>query len=157
MITVTKHAAITGHTSGLGNLIAKYLESHNYTVIGFSRSNGYDLRDYSCVSDVLSIAHQFDLFVNCAKPDYAQSQILYRLIGSGFKGKILNVGSPVVHNLPKNWTDLGLLEYATQKTALYHAHQTLSKFYKDQLLMWEPLHTIDYEYVCSSLKEIIVE
>jgi hypothetical protein len=157
MITDTKHAAITGHTSKLGNLIANYLESQNYTIIGFSRSNGYDLRDYSCVSNILGVVKQFDLFVNCAKPDYTQAQLLYRLISSGFEGKILSIGSPVVHSLPKSWTDLGLLEYATQKTALYHAHQTLSKFYKDQLLMWEPCHALNYEYVSSALKEIIFE
>jgi hypothetical protein len=150
-----KQAAITGNTCDLGKFITKYLESHNYEIAGFSRSNGYDLRNYSCVTSILDIVKDFNLFVNCAKPDYTQAQILYRLIGSGFKGKILNIGSPVVHHLPESWFDLGLLEYATQKTALFHAHQTLSKLYTDQLILWEPLHDFTFEYVSASLDKIL--
>jgi hypothetical protein len=155
-MTTTKQAAVTGHTSGLGKHIKEYLESCHYDVTGFSMSMGYDLRDYSKVTEVISIVKDFDLFVNSAKPDYVQSQILYRLLDAGFKGKILNIGSPVVHNLPKSWSDLKLLEYATQKTALYHAHQTLLKFFPDQLIMWEPLHTSNMEYVSNCLKEFKV-
>jgi hypothetical protein len=152
-----KTAAITGHTSGLGKLILKYLELRGYTVTGFSLSSGHDLRDYSCVTTVLEIVKNFDFFVNCAKPDYTQAQILYRLMGSGFKGRILNIGSPVVHKIPTNWTDITLLEYATQKTALWHAHQTLSKFYTDQLILWEPCHDLTFEYVAVSLEKLFNE
>jgi hypothetical protein len=148
-----KQAAVTGHTSGLGELIKKYLESQHFTVTGFSLSSGFDLRDYSKITEVISIVKNFDLFVNSAKPDYVQSQILYRLLDAGFTGKILNIGSPVVHKIPPLWTDLKLLEYATQKTALYHAHQTLSKFFPEKLIMWEPTHNFDAEYVATSLKE----
>lgn len=148
-----KRAAVTGHTAGLGKLIKEYLESQNYNVLGFSKSTGYDLRDYSQVTKLLDTVSEFDLFVNCAKPDYVQSQLIYRLLKSGFKGKILNIGSPVVHH-NTGWTDLGLLEYITQKTALFHAHQTLEKFYPTQLIMWEPKHTSDIEYVSQCLKEL---
>lgn len=147
-----KKAAVTGHTAGLGKVIKEYLESQNYIVQGFSKSAGCDLRDYAQVTTMITQIHDVDLFVNCAKPDYAQSQILYRLAKSEFKGKVLNIGSPVVyHNT--GWTDLGLLEYVTQKTALFHAHQTLVKFYPEQLIMWDPKHTTDIEYVAQCLKE----
>jgi hypothetical protein len=148
-----KTAAVTGHTSGLGKHIKEYLESCGTTVTGFSFSGGCDLRNYAHVTEMIEIVKNFDIFVNSAKPDYAQSQILYRLIGSGFKGKILNIGSPVVHGIPKHWTDIGLLEYATQKTALYHSHQALVKFYPTQLFLWDPMHDITYEYVSQCLKE----
>lgn len=148
-----KQAAVTGHTSGLGKLIKEYLESHHFTVTGFSFSSGFDLRNYSKVTEVISIVKDFDLFVNSAKPDYVQSQILYRLLDAGFTGKILNIGSPVVHRIPPLWTDLKLLEYATQKTALYHAHQTLCKFFPEKLIMWEPSHTVSAEYVSTSLRK----
>jgi hypothetical protein len=154
MISKYTTIALTGHTSGLGKIIAEFLKSRNYAMTGFSLSAGYDLRDYSCVTSILEIVKEFDFFINCAKPDYVQAQLLYRLIESGFKGKILNIGSPVVHKIPPDWTDIKLLEYTTQKTALLHAHQTLSKFYPDQLLMWEPLHNFNFEYVSNSLKEI---
>lgn len=147
-----RQAAITGHTAGLGAQIKDYLESRNYTVQGYSLSSGYDLRDYSQVSKMLEQTKDFDLFVNCAKPDYAQSQILYRLVKSHFKGTILNIGTPVIHQ-PSIWTDLGLLEYMTQKTALFHAHQTLSKLYLYRMIMWEPQHARSHEYVNQCLDE----
>lgn len=146
-------AAITGHTSVMGSIIANYFENKNYTVLGFSKSTGYDLRDYSRVTEMLNIVNQFDLFINCAKPDYCQTQILYRLISSEFRGRILNIGSPVVHQTPE-WTDLGLLEYVTQKTALFHAHSTLNKLYPNKLLLWEPMHKIDLDYVVKSLQDL---
>jgi dTDP-4-dehydrorhamnose reductase len=73
-----KQAAVTGHTSGLGNSFFRLLSNQGYQVQGFSRTNGYDLRDYSCVTDMLTQIKGFDLFINNAKPDYAQSQIVYR-------------------------------------------------------------------------------
>jgi hypothetical protein len=91
-------------------------------------------------------------FINCAHPDYCQAQILYRLAMVGYKGKILNIGSPVVHRAPA-WNDLGLLEYATQKTALHHAYTTLSSRFEAKIFMWEPLHAQDEDYVASRLSE----
>lgn len=145
-------AAITGHTAGLGKQIKNYLESRNYAVHGYSLSTGCDLRDYSQVGKMLQQTKDFDLFVNCAKPDYAQSQILYRLVKSNFKGTILNIGTPAIHQ-PQGWTDLGLLEYLTQKTALFHAHQNLANLYCGKMIMWEPLHVGSQDYVYQCLDE----
>lgn len=150
-----KLAAVTGHTSGLGKLIAEYLQSQNFVVQGFSRSTGHDLRDYARVTHMLDQVRDHDLFVNCAKPDYAQSQILYRLVAQGFAGKILNIGTPVIHQ-SHAWTDLGLLEYVTQKTALWHAHNTLTKIHPNHIVMWEPLHAADAAYVAQYLDEVVL-
>ena len=57
-------AAITGHTTGLGNSFFRVLSKHGYETFGFSRSNGYDLRDYTKVSDMLERIQGFDLFIN---------------------------------------------------------------------------------------------
>jgi NAD(P)-dependent dehydrogenase (short-subunit alcohol dehydrogenase family) len=51
---MTKRAAITGHTSGLGASFYRLLAQHGYEVQGFSSSNGYDLRDYSHVGNACS-------------------------------------------------------------------------------------------------------
>lgn len=144
------HVALTGHTRGLGSIINSVLLEKNHQVVGFSLSNGYDLRDYAKVGQMINLVQNCDWFINCAKPDYAQSQILYRLMLSGYAGRILSVGSPVVHKDP-GWKDLGLLEYATQKTALHDAHCRLSNIYPDRLFMWEPLHVDDVSYVQDQL------
>jgi hypothetical protein len=134
-----KRAAITGHTSGLGYCFFETLKNQGYQVHGFSRSNGYDLRDYSCVTKMIEKIQDFDLFVNNAKPDYAQSQILYRLCRSWNHGTIVSIGSQAIIDHP-GWTDLYLLEYLTQKVALAHAHQELSKISSCRLELIHPAH-----------------
>jgi len=145
--------ALTGHTRGLGAVINQYLAHKGHVVLGFSLTNGHDLRDHSQVGRMIDRVQGSDWFVNCAKPDYAQSQILYRLMASGFDGRVLNIGSPVVHRAT-GWSDLGLLEYSTQKVALHHAHQMLAPLYPSQLIMWEPDHTLDYQYVSGYLERL---
>lgn len=144
--------ALTGHTRGLGKVICRHLIKHDHDVMGYSLSTGHDLRDYSQVSGMIDKVMSCSWFINCAHPDYCQTQILYRLLTEGYQGKILNIGSPVVHQVP-DWTDFGLLEYVTQKTALYHAHTTLSRLFHDRIFMWEPLHVNDEDYVADQLSE----
>lgn len=146
MITV----AVTGHTRGLGQMIHQLLQQRGHTVLGFSLSSGHDLRDWSQRNAMIDLVRDYDWFVNCAKPDYAQSQILYQLMASPYQGQILNVGSPVVHRDP-GWRDLGLLEYLTQKVALYHAHSCLDQLHPGRMHLWEPEHAQDIHYVARSL------
>jgi hypothetical protein len=149
-----KKAAITGHTSGLGAAYYSRLAARGYETFGFSSSNGYDLRDYSRVSDMIQRVQGFDLFVNNAKPDYAQSQILYRLVRSGFSGKILNIGSKILDQDPQ-WSDLGLLEYYTQKTALMHAVKVLQPHSVGRIFLFNPVHTHDADSIADQSLDII--
>jgi hypothetical protein len=149
---MTKQAAVTGHTSGMGQKIYQVLDQKGYKVQGFSLSTGCDVRDYSQVGNMIEQIKTFDLFVNCAKPDFAQTQILYRLVGSRFKGTILNIGSPVAKN-PPDWKELGLLEYITQKVALEYAHDQLSKKFSTKMIMWHPAHATNTEYVQKCIEE----
>ena len=132
-------AAITGHTTGLGNSFFRLLGKHGYDTVGFSRSNGYDLRDHAKVSDMLTQVQGFDLFINNAKPDYAQSQILYRLARSWSQGVIISIGSHAAIQDP-GWSDTFLLEYLTQKTALCHAHDVLFKRSACRMIIVHPEH-----------------
>ena len=134
-----KQAAITGHTSGLGASFYRLLNKHGYKVHGFSRINNYDLRDYSHVGRMLEEVKDFDLFINNAKPEYAQAQIVYRLVREWTHGTIISIGSQALVNSP-DWTDTFLLEYLTQKAALVHAHQVLEPVAKCQLLIRHPEH-----------------
>ena len=148
-------AAITGHTTGLGNSFFRLLSGHGYETVGFSRSNGYDLRDYTKVGDMLERIQGFDLFINNAKPDYAQSQILYRLARSWSQGVIISIGSHAVVENPK-WDDTFLLEYLTQKTALCHAHAMLSQLSSCRMILVHPEHLGDQsdQYVEELIKKL---
>lgn len=134
--------AITGHTSGLGKSFYDLCIQKGHNAQGFSRSNGYDLRDYSKVTFMLDKIKDFDIFINNAKPDYAQAQILYRLTRLWSTGTIISIGSAVI-DYPPDWTDSHLLEYTTQKQALAHANKVLSKISKCNLVLLNPAHLED--------------
>ena len=148
-----KKIAITGHTSGLGKSFFDLLTQQGHHVVGFSKSNGYDIRDYSIVSKIINEINDFDLFINNAKPDYTQSQIVYRLARE-WSGTVLSIGSTVVVN-PPNWTDTFLLEYVTQKIALAHAHQVLEKIAKCNLVLVHPDHIQDIQQCALNILESV--
>jgi hypothetical protein len=96
----------------------------------------------------------FDLFVNNAKPDYAQTQIVYRLVREWQQGTILSIGSHSSIS-PPIWTDTFLLEYLTQKTALAHAHNVLEPLARCRLLIVHPTHLDNTDlYADQVLKEL---
>jgi NADP-dependent 3-hydroxy acid dehydrogenase YdfG len=73
--------AITGHTSGIGLAIADWYTSRGHTVIGFSRSTGYDISDPDGRARVVQEAEGADLFVNNAYHEFAQVDLLYAMYG----------------------------------------------------------------------------
>jgi hypothetical protein len=145
--------AISGHTARLGKSFYDACIAKGHIVAGFSRSNGYDLRDYSCVTRMLEEIKGFDVFINNAKPDYSQTQILYRIVRSWNHGIIVNIGSSVIDKMP-NWSDTFLLEYVTQKYALAHAVNVLSPVTSCNLILLNPSHLGDntQDYVQEQLK-----
>lgn len=148
--------AITGHTSGLGKSFYNLCLAKGLTVKGFSRSNGYDLRDYSAVGRMIDEIKDFDFFINNAKPDYSQTQILYRLCSAWQQGTIISIGSQIIETPPR-WSDLGLLEYYTQKIALAHAHKVLEPIVKSKLILVNPKHLDNNtdEYAQELLEELV--
>ena len=71
-----KKVIITGHTSGLGLHIYNYfINKEGYTVIGLSRSNGYDIE-----KDIEKVIE----FVKNEKPDYFFNNVYYRTTQSTF-------------------------------------------------------------------------
>ena len=76
---------ITGHTSGIGKAIFEmYPDS-----IGWSRSNGYDIKK---PDKIIRECKNLDVVINNAHDGFAQIPFLYKLTNS-FDGKIINIGS----------------------------------------------------------------
>lgn len=68
--------AITGHTGGLGLAFFNYFVQKNYQVVGFSRSNGYDISKQESRNKILDIVKDFDFFINNAFNNWDDSQFL---------------------------------------------------------------------------------
>lgn len=59
--------AITGSTNGLGGAFSSLMEQHGHEIIGFNRSNGYDIIDAR--EQIVQQASDCDIFVNNAWSD----------------------------------------------------------------------------------------
>jgi len=65
---------LTGHTKGFGPLIKNHFEDKGNTVIGFSRTNGYDIKSRSSRDKILD--HEFDILINNAVSGFGQTALL---------------------------------------------------------------------------------
>jgi hypothetical protein len=66
--------AITGHTSGIGKALVDNFKSH--TVIGFSRSNGYNIADPAARAKILDQLADADMFINNAYSSLNNPQLI---------------------------------------------------------------------------------
>jgi nucleoside-diphosphate-sugar epimerase len=107
---------LTGHTSGIGRAISERLK---WRVVGFSRSNGYDITNKDSRRTIIDESKDVDVFINNAQAGYAQVDMLIDIFmeWKDQTKKIINVGSTIVdHRLAAN--ELYVLHYAAQKRAL---------------------------------------
>lgn len=79
---------ITGHTHGIGKELYNHFVNKGWDVVGFSRSNGYDLN--TSIEQVVSLSKGSDLFINNTFGPY-QIDLLNQLQGS--VPKIIVLGS----------------------------------------------------------------
>lgn len=85
--------AITGHTKGLGKTICNIHGEHD--IIGFSRSNGFDITVKEHRMKMIELSQDCDVFINNAYDKFGQIELLYDLYGS-WKNKnktIVTIGS----------------------------------------------------------------
>jgi NAD(P)-dependent dehydrogenase (short-subunit alcohol dehydrogenase family) len=69
--------AITGHTKGIGKAIAGLYYTDE--VVGFSRSNGYDIAQSSDIARIIAESAECNIFVNNAYHDFVQCDLLDRM------------------------------------------------------------------------------
>jgi|688.fasta_scaffold104633_3 NAD(P)-dependent dehydrogenase (short-subunit alcohol dehydrogenase family) len=101
---------ITGHSRGLGLALANKLSANNQ-IIGFSRSNGYNIAH---VHEIIKDALDCDMFINNAYNNYYQSDLLlylFRLWQDNPNKSIVNIGSTVT-TYPRIETEIDHLPWA---------------------------------------------
>lgn len=102
-----KRLAITGHSRGIGKCLFDIFSNNNYTVKGYSRSNGYDIGSQSTRDEILNDLKDFDIFINNAFHPYAQTDLLYRIIKQweGSDKLIINISSKMVFYTGEGFED----------------------------------------------------
>lgn len=152
--------AITGHSKGLGAEFYKLYTEQGHDVSGFSRSNGYDLRDWSKMQSMLTQIQDYDLFINCAKNDFIQTTILYEL-WSKWRDQnktIINVSSVIAYfpTCPRDLFDDPSMDfYRTAKLSLNEASAQLSmKSTLPNIVLVKPVHLYDNPPTANQIEKL---
>ena len=116
--------AITGHSAGIGQALAKIFEAQKHEIIGLSRRNGYNIRSLPKVAGMIESC---DMFINNAQVGYAQTELLFEVWRrwQGQQKYIVNISTQMTGMLlpsKEEWD-----EYIVQKKALELANQLLEQ------------------------------
>ena len=105
--------AITGNTKGIGKALSEYFSNKNCEIIGFSKTDGYDISKKTVRDTILKQLDNFDIFVNNAYNNFDDSQeLLLKDILDCWKDQ-----EKIVINISSRWTD-GDSEYCVHKRSL---------------------------------------
>ena len=118
--------AITGHSSGIGQALAKQYEHRGHEIVGLSRRNGYNIRSLPKVAGQIDPC---DVFINNAQVGFAQTELLYEIWQrwQGVENKhIINISTMLTcQSGPPGEqfdNDIGIQRYQTEKRALEETH-----------------------------------
>jgi hypothetical protein len=117
--------AITGHSAGIGQALAKIYEAQGHQIIGLSRRNGYNIRS---IPKLTAMIKPCDIFINNAQVGFAQTELLFAVYKEWQdieNKKIINI-STMMTLLPTSCLPgIEMIEYHNQKLALEQAHRQL--------------------------------
>ena len=113
--------AITGHSKGIGKSLYDRLCSKGHEVIGFSRSNGYDINTSEGFNKVFEDGIECDMFINNAYSGSAQLHLFCNFYNVWMRKKnktIVNISSMAKYPAVSG----NLSGYSAHKAALNHQH-----------------------------------
>lgn len=68
--------AITGHSAGIGQALAKEYSSRGHEILGLSKRDGHNIRVIPKIADLIEPC---DMFVNNAQAGFAQTELLFEM------------------------------------------------------------------------------
>jgi hypothetical protein len=109
--------AITGHTNGIGQALARHYQQRGHEVMGFSRRTGHNIH---LTEKLTNMIEPCDVFVNNAQSGFAQTALLWsvaqRWCGTG---KTIVVISTMMAQDPVSvMPGYDMAQYRVQKVAL---------------------------------------
>lgn len=128
--------AITGHTSGIGRALYDLYQKQGHEVIGFSRSNGYDISQNNDFMSIVSQAITCDVFFNNAFAEFAQFEFLYTI--HPYWVNDLSKTHVVIGSNSADGTKKKPHPYAVQKAAVDKAAEQLNQGARYRLINIRP-------------------
>ena len=117
--------AITGHTEGIGEALAKVYSHHKHEIVGLSRRNGYNIRS---LPKCLGLIESCDMLINNAQTSFAQTELL-ALVWERWRGQedkiIMNISTMMTLHSNSTMNELSMEVYRVQKIALEEMHWRL--------------------------------
>ena len=150
--------ALTGHTKSLGKSLFDSL-STNHQVVGFSRSNGFDIKNPFQRASIVEAVKDFDIFINLVHNYYHQSDLLFELHKSwnNQDKTIINVSSAVVTNDKWAVDNYEMMEYKIQKINLETMAKHLNMINKFPKLVTYTITEIEIEHDTRNISKLVDE
>lgn len=92
---------ITGHKRGIGKSVYHYFNNDSNELVGFSKSDGYDISNEQTIDEILFECFNADIFVNNAFDENSSQLILLQKVFNLWKNKskiIINISSRHTNN-----------------------------------------------------------
>ena len=146
----TNKIAVIGHTRGIGKAIVDLYRKKNYTVVGLSSSNGYDLQ--SRQAEIMEQLDDCQLVVLSAYVGMAQMTLLKRIHGKfAFDDKkvaVITSTSGTSIGMDENLQDPKYVDYCENKKKLIAYIEELQ-----QELLTKPLSVYD---ICPDVVDTVM-
>jgi NADP-dependent 3-hydroxy acid dehydrogenase YdfG len=112
--------AITGHTAGIGQALAKLYSESNHEIIGLSKREGNNIR---IIPKICNQIEPCDVFVNNAQAGYSQTELLFEMAKrwQGTNKHIIVISTMMTQAPISSLPGLDMDEYRVQKVALEEA------------------------------------
>lgn len=112
--------AITGHTAGIGQALAKLYRQQGHEIVGLSRREGNNIRNIPKIADQIEPC---DMFVNNAQAGYAQTELLFEMAQrwTGSSKHIMVISTMMTQDPVSVLSGLDMDQYRLQKVALEEA------------------------------------
>tara|TARA_E500000331_G_scaffold351367_1_gene397908 strand:+ start:1460 stop:1945 length:486 start_codon:yes stop_codon:yes gene_type:complete len=149
---------ITGHTKGLGQHLFNQFQK-NYHVKGFSRSNGFDIKNPNNRKKIYEQIKDCNIFINLVHNYYHQTDVLFELFQEWENQEklIINVSSQVVDSDDWGMDRYDYIEYKNQKQNMENMSRTLqNKNVKPSVVNYR-ISEINFQADFTNLNNIINE
>lgn len=141
--------ALTGHTRGLGLAFFNYFLERDHTVVGISRTSGYDLTNN--IEEITNLIKSCDLFINNAHVGTSQAILIEKLYNTI---PIITIGS-----IASDYVYTGDL-YRIEKLVIETTHKKFKKITNYPMLLLKPgflenftdKQSIPYQQIINSIE-----